>query len=159
MPKKRSKHIESFFIYKSKKFPYYYKSNLKKNFNLSYSARPLSLDSVCLRYLGPTSYIKVAPLKACIRLIKFFFKKNKITKLVLKVNLSPDIVLTAKPKEVRMGKGKGPLSLDKVAILKSGQVIFKVFFIERGDYNLVSKVLKICSSRLPYKNKVISSFW
>jgi large subunit ribosomal protein L16 len=159
LKKKKSKHIESFFNYKSKKFPYYYKSNLNKKFKITYSSRPLNFGSFCLRYTGTTSYIKVAPLKSCIRVLKFFFRKKKISKLVFKVNLSPDIVLTCKPKEVRMGKGKGPVSPDKVAILKSGQILFEVFYIEKKDFSLVFKILKICSSRLPYKNKVIGKFW
>ena len=67
------------------------------------------------------------------------------------IKVFPDKVLTKKPAEVRMGKGKG--SPDSwVAVIKPGRVLFEVGGLE-ADVSL--KALKLAMYKLPVKTKII----
>ncbi|MBD3841000.1 MAG: 50S ribosomal protein L16 [Campylobacterales bacterium] len=64
----------------------------------------------------------------------------------------PDKPLTAKPLEVRMGKGKG--SVDKYVMnIKPGRICF-----EMGGVNeeLAREALSLAQSKLPFKTKIVT---
>lgn len=155
---RKKRHIESYFSYKNKKFPYFFKQNLSKNFNITHLNCPLRSE-MGLKYTGPTRYIYSQPLKSCIRIIKYYFRVNKLAKYNFKILVTPNIVLTSKPKEVRMGKGKGPISTEKVGILRSGQFVLKILSVKNSDLLIIHRILKICSSKLPFAIKVVSPHW
>lgn len=68
------------------------------------------------------------------------------------IKIFPDKVLTKKPAEVRMGKGKG--SPDKwVAVVKPGRVMFE---IKHEDAALSKQALKLAMYKLPVKTRIIS---
>jgi len=71
------------------------------------------------------SYIRVSSMISLIRVLKIY---RRITewdkKLAFKVSTYPDFSLTCKPKAVRMGKGKGPISYT-IAKFKKGGIIFQ----------------------------------
>ncbi|MGI4994248.1 50S ribosomal protein L16 [Halobacteriovorax sp. GFR7] len=68
------------------------------------------------------------------------------------IKIFPDKVLTKKPAEVRMGKGKG--SPDSwVAVVKPGRVMFE---IKHFDPELSKQALKLAMYKLPVKTRIIS---
>ncbi|WP_419173427.1 50S ribosomal protein L16 [Halobacteriovorax sp.] len=68
------------------------------------------------------------------------------------IKIFPDKVLTKKPAEVRMGKGKG--SPDSwVAVIKPGRVMFE---IKHFDPELSKQALKLAMYKLPVKTRIIS---
>ncbi|EQC46880.1 putative ribosomal protein L16 [Bacteriovorax sp. Seq25_V] len=68
------------------------------------------------------------------------------------IKIFPDKVLTKKPAEVRMGKGKG--SPDKwVAVVKPGRVMFE---IKHTDADLSKDALKLAMYKLPVRTRIIS---
>lgn len=67
------------------------------------------------------------------------------------IKIFPDKVLTKKPAEVRMGKGKG--SPDSwVAVIKPGRVLFEISHI---DHDLAKAALRLACYKLPVKTKII----
>lgn len=67
------------------------------------------------------------------------------------IKIFPDKVLTKKPAEVRMGKGKG--SPDAwVAVIKPGRVMFE---IKHTDVELSKEALKLAMYKLPVKTRII----
>lgn len=75
---------------------------------------------------------------------------KKMKKLgFLWIRIFPDIPITSKPTEVRMGKGKGAVSF-WVSKVKKGQILFEVSGI---DFNTAKKALKSGSNKLPILTK------
>lgn len=154
---RKKRHIESYFTYKNQKYSFYFKTNLSKKFNINYTNLPLK-NEIGLKYFGSTRYLDTNPLKSCIRVIKYYFRINKLSKYNFKIYLVPNIVLTSKPKEVRMGKGKGPVNSEKVSILKNGQIILKILNVQKKDILSINNLLEICSSKLPFRVQVVNQF-
>ena len=75
---------------------------------------------------------------------RFLKRRGKIW-----VCIYPDIAITEKPLEMRMGKGKGPIS-SWVFRVKAGQ---KLFEIEGVSQPLAKQAAKHASYRLPIKSK------
>ena len=68
------------------------------------------------------------------------------------IKIFPDKVLTKKPAEVRMGKGKGSPE-HWVAVIKPGRVMFE---IKHEDPELSKQALKLAMYKLPVKTKILS---
>ena len=67
------------------------------------------------------------------------------------IKIFPDKVLTKKPVEVRMGKGKGaPESW--VAVVKPGRILFE---IKHFSPELSIEALKLATYKLPIKTKIV----
>ena len=67
------------------------------------------------------------------------------------IKIFPDKVLTKKPAEVRMGKGKGAPDA-WVAVVRPGRVLFE---IKHFSKELSIEALKLASYKLPIKTKII----
>jgi large subunit ribosomal protein L16 len=68
------------------------------------------------------------------------------------IKVFPDKPLTAKPLEVRMGKGKG--SVDKwVMNIKPGKVCFEMAGV---DESLAREALTLAMHKLPFKTKIVT---
>jgi large subunit ribosomal protein L16 len=67
------------------------------------------------------------------------------------IKIFPDKVLTKKPAEVRMGKGKGSPE-HWVAVVKPGRVMFE---IKHEDSELSKEALKLAMYKLPVKTKIL----
>nr|YP_006280955.1 ribosomal protein L16 [Helicosporidium sp. ex Simulium jonesi]ACT36181.1 ribosomal protein L16 [Helicosporidium sp. ex Simulium jonesi] len=70
------------------------------------------------------------------------------------VRIFPDIVVTAKPSEVRMGKGKGAPSY-WVCRVQKGQILFELNGI---PLSLAQQAAKLVSYKLPIPTKFISYY-
>ena len=67
------------------------------------------------------------------------------------IRIFPDVPVTAKPIEVRMGKGKG--SVDRwTAKVKPGRVMFE---IDGVDEDIAREALRLAAMKLPIKSRVV----
>lgn len=67
------------------------------------------------------------------------------------IRIFPDIPVTSKPTENRMGKGKGNVSF-WIANIKKGQILYEISGISLEN---AKKVFKAGSNKLPVKTKFI----
>lgn len=69
------------------------------------------------------------------------------------IRVFPDKPLTAKPLEVRMGKGKG--AVEKwVMNIQPGRIIYEIIGVEES---MARDALALAQSKLPFKIKIITS--
>ena len=153
--KKKKKHILMFFKSNQKKFKFYFKPRLFFNNYLKYSNNfikvPFKYSLVSLNSI----YLDINPILACIKLIKTFLKQFLLDKFTtLFILIFPDFQLTNKPREVRMGRGKGSPG-KKVVLLKRNTLIFSLETIDRF---FSYYILKQCAVRLPIKTKIIYKY-
>lgn len=140
-----------FNVNKQKNYLFYYKpSNVKHLTEFNYNKYNPKRNIYYIRCLK-SGYLTVDPLKAIIRLYKWFSKNFKLEdNLKYKLYIFPDFILTSKPKEVRMGKGKGAI-LSKVAIIKRGQLVFSLTHKYKMSKLIFSRLLKKLALKLPFK--------
>jgi len=67
------------------------------------------------------------------------------------IRIFPDKPITAKPAEVRMGKGKGAPS-HFVAIVKPGRIMFEIEGVPR---TVAEEALRLAAQKLPCKTKFV----
>lgn len=156
----KKKHIDQFFFSMPRSYNYYFK---KRNFfKNSYAYKRTNNFLNKSFYLGLRSIENVYLTQNCLVSCMKFFKRFGVDYygvfgLRYKVSVFPDFWLTSKPKEVRMGKGKGSVS-KKIFFLKKGSVIFQ-FSCFRDSHLAFFYLLKKCSLKLPIKNLIIRKFW
>jgi large subunit ribosomal protein L16 len=63
----------------------------------------------------------------------------------------PHLPVTSKPSEVRMGKGKGNVSL-WVCTVKKGQILYEIYNFKKS---IAQDILKLGSSKIPIKTKIV----
>ena len=67
------------------------------------------------------------------------------------IRIFPDKPITAKPQEVRMGKGKGPLS-HYVAVIRPGRIMFE---LDGVSLETAKEALRLAAQKLPVLTKVV----
>ena len=67
------------------------------------------------------------------------------------IRIFPDKPITAKPQEVRMGKGKGPLS-HYVAVVKPGRIMFEM---DGVPLETAKEALRLAAQQLPVQTKFV----
>ena len=67
------------------------------------------------------------------------------------IRVFPDVPITKKPLEVRMGKGKGNVE-GYVAVVKPGRVMFEVAGVTEEQ---AMEALRIAGHKLPIKTKIV----
>lgn len=107
--------------------------------------------------LKESGYLNLAPLKTIMRIFKWFVKTQNIKDGDLKIELLsfPDFVLTSKPREIRMGKGKGQ-EKKKVAFVQKGSILLSIKSRKVQMYLLKKFVLRI-TKLLPFKHQLVYS--
>jgi large subunit ribosomal protein L16 len=127
----------------------------RKYFKIKYSGNnalqhdKIHFGSIALKSLehcNLTNEQLISAIKSIKRVIK---KKNF---LIIKV--LPFWSLTRKPRDVRMGRGKGNPTL-KVFPLKAGKILFEVKGV---DDDIAIKAFKYSSIRLPVLTKIIKKY-
>src|SRR5690554_3463554 len=68
------------------------------------------------------------------------------------IRIFPDKPITAKPAEVRMGKGKGAPS-HWVAVVKPGRILFEA---DGVPYEVAKEALRLAAQKLPVKCKFVT---
>lgn len=67
------------------------------------------------------------------------------------IRIFPDKPITAKPQEVRMGKGKGPLS-HYVAVIRPGRIMFE---IDGVTEETAHEALRLAAQKLPVRTRTV----
>lgn len=67
------------------------------------------------------------------------------------IRIFPDKPITAKPQEVRMGKGKGALD-HWVAVVKPGTIMFE---LDGVSFDVAKEALRLAAQKLPVMTKVV----
>ena len=67
------------------------------------------------------------------------------------IRIFPDKPITAKPQEVRMGKGKGALD-HYVAVVKPGRIMFEM---DGVPFETAQEALRLAAQKLPILTKVV----
>lgn len=126
----------------------------KKYFKLKYNNNYFYYDSI---YSGSFALkaksrvnLTANHLNSAIKNIKRIIKKKNF--LIIRCN--PFWSLTQKPRDVRMGRGKGSPAL-KIFPVKSGSILFEIKGVEE---RLVNKALKYCILRLPTKCIMVKKY-
>jgi large subunit ribosomal protein L16 len=82
---------------------------------------------------------------------KVLRKKMRVFNGKVWIRIFPDIPVTSKPKEVRMGKGKGSVS-HWICRVKPGKVLFEISDIE---YMVAKDIFRSASLKLPIRTKFV----
>jgi large subunit ribosomal protein L16 len=67
------------------------------------------------------------------------------------IRIFPDKPITAKPQEVRMGKGKGALS-HYVAVIRPGRIMFE---LDGVSEETAKEALRLAAQKLPVRTKMV----
>lgn len=124
----------------------------RKYFKIKYKGNNvLQRDNIHFGSIGLKSLdnynITTEQINSAIKSIKRIIKKKNF----LIVKALPFWSLTRKPRDVRMGRGKGNPSLS-VFPLKAGKIIFEV---KNVNENLACRAFYACSLRLPVLTKIV----
>jgi large subunit ribosomal protein L16 len=128
---------------KKTKFRKYQKGNIKKiiSNNVTLKFGKFGLKSL------ESGKISASTIEAVRRTITRKFKRSG--KIWIKI--FPDIPVTQKPLEVRMGKGKGPPCF-WVCRIQAGQILFEMDGI---SLQLAKQAFKLANSKLPIKTILV----
>lgn len=125
----------------------YRKQQKGRNRGLAYKGSTISFGSFALKSLTAGRLTNRQIESARIAMTRFMKREGKVWILVF-----PDKPVTAKPAEVRMGKGKG--SLDHyVAIIKPGRIMFE---IDGVSPEVAAEALRLAAQKLPVMTKVVT---
>lgn len=129
------------------KYRKYFKIKYKNNNALQYDS--IHFGSVALKSLSQVN-LTLEQLTAAVKSIKRIIKKKNF----LVIRALPFWNLTRKPRDVRMGRGKGNPAL-KVFPVKAGKIVFEVRGVEE---NLAERAFKSSSLRLPFPTKIVKKY-
>ena len=66
------------------------------------------------------------------------------------IRIFPDVPVSAKPVEVRMGKGKGPVD-HYVAVSKTGRILFEM---DGVSVEIAKEAIRLAAQKLPVMTKI-----
>ena len=133
------------FYSKDKKFKKYHKLKYKV-----YNRYPELLQGNFGLQILKTTKVRVEHLSVCIKILKKLLKNiSKKAKFLLKIY--PDFSVTKKPKDIRMGRGKG-LNSYKIYNLKAGTILFEIIGLNTKNSK---KILTVCATKLPNKTNIL----
>jgi len=113
---------------------------------LAHKGSKISFGSFGLKSLG-SGYITNRQIEAArIAMTRYMKREGKVW-----IRIFPDKPITAKPLEVRMGKGKGALS-HYVAVVKPGRIMFEMDGI---PFETAKEALRLAAQKLPVLTKVV----
>ena len=96
-----------------------------------------------------TGYVTTSQLEAGRVAIGRVIKRKPSIRIF--VNAKPNRIITAKPAEVRMGKGKGAPD-HFVAVIKPGRILFEIGGV---PMNVAKEALRLAAQKLPVRTKFI----
>lgn len=131
------------------KFKKFHKIKIKK----TQKTQKISQKSYIL--VSPNiKYMPVKQLLSVLKLVKPALKKIGSRKARLKIDMWPNTILTKKPKDIRMGRGKGAPT-DRVAIAGATSILS----ISRSDYFLTKKLFSYCTPKILNSKAIKTSKW
>ena len=125
-----------------------YRKQMKgRNRGKSFSGNKISFGSIALKAVEAGRINSRQIESARVAMTR---KINRAGKVWIRV--FPDKPLTAKPLEVRMGKGKG--SVDQwVMNIKPGRILYEMAGV---DSELARAAMNLAASKLPFKTKIVT---
>lgn len=125
----------------------YRKQQKGRNKGLAYKGTTISFGSFALKALTSGRVTNRQIESARIAMTRYMKREGKVW-----IRIFPDKPITAKPQEVRMGKGKG--SLDHyVAEIQPGRIMFE---IDGVSYETAFEALRLAAQKLPVLTKTIT---
>jgi large subunit ribosomal protein L16 len=92
-------------------------------------------------------YITSQQIEACrVTITRFFKRKGQVW-----IRIFPDKVITKKPAETRMGKGKGPPD-HWVAVIRPGRVLFEVGNVTREE---AQSALRLAAAKIAIRTRFV----
>ena len=117
-----------------------------RNRGLAQRGSTLAFGSFALKTLEP-GWITSRQIEASrIAVTRYMKREGKVW-----IRIFPDKPVTAKPAEVRMGKGKGALS-HWVAVVKPGRIMFEA---DGVSYEIAKEAMRLAAQKLPVKCKFV----
>jgi large subunit ribosomal protein L16 len=117
-----------------------------RNRGLAQRGSTLAFGSFALKTLEP-GWITSRQIEASrIAVTRYMKREGKVW-----IRIFPDKPVTAKPAEVRMGKGKGAPS-HWVAVVKPGRIMFEA---DGVSYEIAKEAMRLAAQKLPVKCKFV----
>lgn len=113
---------------------------------LAYKGSKISFGSFGLKTVEPGRITNRQIEAARIAMTRYMKREGKVW-----IRIFPDKPITAKPQEVRMGKGKGALD-HWVAVVKPGRVMFE---LDGVSAEVAQEALRLAAQKLPVKTKFV----
>jgi large subunit ribosomal protein L16 len=124
----------------------YRKQQKGRNRGIAHRGSTISFGSFGLKSLEP-GFITNRQIEAArIAMTRYMKREGKVW-----IRIFPDKPITAKPQEVRMGKGKGALS-HYVAVIRPGRIMFELDGVSRET---ATEALRLAAQKLPVKTKTV----
>ncbi len=125
----------------------YRKQQKGRNDGLDYRGSTVAFGSIALKAVTGGRLTNRQIEAARIAMTRYMKREGKVW-----IRVFPDKPITAKPQEVRMGKGKG--SLDHwVAQIKPGRIMFE---LDGVPFAVAAEALRLAAQKLPVMTKTIT---
>lgn len=122
------------------------KAQKGRNTGLAHRGSQIAFGSFGLKALEP-GWITSRQIEASrIAVTRYMKREGKVW-----IRIFPDKPITAKPAEVRMGKGKGAPS-HWVAVVRPGRILFEA---EGVDLEIAREAMRLAAQKLPLKCKFV----
>jgi large subunit ribosomal protein L16 len=123
------------------------KAQKGRNRGLAHRGSTVSFGSFGLKTLEP-SWLTSRQIEAArIAVTRYMKREGKVW-----IRVFPDKPVTAKPAEVRMGKGKGAPS-HFVAVVRPGRILFEA---DGVPYEVAKEAMRLAAQKLPVKCKFVT---
>lgn len=113
---------------------------------LAYKGSTVDFGSFGLKTLEPGRLTNRQIEAARIAMTRYMKREGKVW-----IRIFPDKPVTAKPQEVRMGKGKGALD-HWVAVIKPGRIMFE---LDGVPLDVAKEALRLAAQKLPVLTKFV----
>lgn len=124
----------------------YRKQQKGRNRGLAYRGSTISFGSFGLKALESGRLTNRQIEAARVAMTRYMKREGKVW-----IRIFPDKPITAKPAEVRMGKGKGAVD-HYVAVIKPGCIMFEM---DGVPFQVAEEALRLAAQKLPIKAKVV----
>ena len=125
----------------------YRKQQKGRNRGMALRGSTVAFGSFGLKSLEPAFITNRQIEAARIAMTRYMKREGKVW-----IRIFPDKPITAKPQEVRMGKGKGALS-HYVAVIRPGRIMFEM---DGVSYEIAKEALRLAAQKLPVKTKMVT---
>ncbi len=123
------------------------KAQKGRNRGLAHRGSTVDFGSFGLKTLEP-GWITARQIEAArIAVTRYMKREGKVW-----IRIFPDKPVTAKPAEVRMGKGKGAPS-HFVAVIRPGRILFEC---DGVPYEIAKEAMRLAAQKLPVKCKFVT---
>lgn len=124
----------------------YRKMQKGRNRGIAHRGSTVSFGSFGLKTLDPGRITSRQIEAARIAMTRYMKREGKVW-----IRIFPDKPITAKPQEVRMGKGKGALD-HYVAVVRPGRILFEM---DGVPFEVAKEALRLAAQKLPVLTKTV----